>query len=197
MSSNCKEFQPGPLCLRATFWPLAPRLGPQGSGLRPWVPRFPPTVTAVLGRQRSMRQCPNAGVNHRPVRTSRAHRTLRESLPFEGRTRTLGFGVYLSGVPSAWGTLSPCQREAVGALSEPPSTHPHVVERSRGTRTSRPREPGARVAPRPLPHAGGRGRGGSRWQQLRLGPSPARSPRPEDRLRELSRVGGAAASAAS
>lgn len=51
--------------------------------------------------------------------------------------------------------------------------------------------------PQPLPQAWGQGRGGgSRWQQLPLGPSPARSPRPEDRLLELSRAGGAAASSA-
>lgn len=112
------------MCLRATFWPPAPRLGPRGSGLRPWVPRFPPTVTAVLVRQRSMRQCPNAGVNHRPVRTSRAPRKLRESLPGEGRTRTLGFGVYLSGVPPAWGPSAPAKERRWARSRNPQHSSP-------------------------------------------------------------------------
>lgn len=50
----------------------------------------------------------------------------------------------------------------------------------------------ARLGPSPrleVEEAGG----GSRWQQLPLGPSPARSPRPEDRLRALLWAGGAAA----
>lgn len=92
------------------------------------------------------------------------------------------------------------KRGGVGALSVPPQQSPGSVCWS--PPSSRPQVPGERIEEglwhaSPLPQAGGRGRGGgSRWQQLRLGPSPAHRPRPEDLLRELSWTGGAAASSA-
>lgn len=92
------------------------------------------------------------------------------------------------------------KRGGVGALSVPP---PAVARECLlvtpelpppGARGARRRGSLARLTP---PPGWGRGRGGgSRWQQLRLGPSPAHRPRPEDQLRELSWTGGAAASSA-
>ena len=98
---------------------------------------------------------------------------------------------------------SPARERRVGALSVPPSIRPKAGSRVTPELPPSPPEAGVRVrggafgTPQPLPQAWGRGRGGgSRWQQLPLGPSPALSLRPEDRPRKLSRAGGAAASAA-
>ena len=94
--------------------------------------------------------------------------------------------------------MSAAREEGGGALVAP-------LHSPEGALAGHPRTHACRDAPKrgvfgtsqPLPKAWGQGRGGgSRWQQLPLGPSPARSPRPEDRLLELSRAGGAAASAA-
>ena len=93
---------------------------------------------------------------------------------------------------------SAAREEGGGALVAP-------LHSPEGALAGHPRTHACRGAPKrgvfgtsqPLPKAWGQGRGGgSRWQQLPLGPSPARSPRPEDQLLELSRAGGAAASAA-
>lgn len=153
-----------------------------------------------------MRQYPRTSLNHGPVRASvRVEEGQPPGCfrsPHPTRSRALNAGILCpvklclqEGIPvsrqreAGWGP-SQCPPPAVAreCLLVTPELPPP------GARGARRRGSLARLTP---PPGWGRGRGGgSRWQQLRLGPSPAHRPRPEDQLRELSWTGGAAASSA-